>query len=155
MREGFGFSGKGGAAVNTEFAYLHTLAGRLRVKVTAVKGSPLKAEELERQFRACAGITQVTANPVTGNVLVLYDPQQLSQEEILDVLKKRGYLSGNGTAVARNTTAGQWGPRQELVQTFVHSVLEFALEKIRHELMQALVRSTLESALQRLVYALI
>jgi len=141
--------------VSAEFAYLHTLAGRLRVKVTAVKGLPQKAEGLERQFRACEGITQVTANPVTGNVLVLYDPQRLGQEEILDILEKRGYLSGNGKAVARNTTAGQWGSRQELVQTLVHSALEFALEKIRQELLQALVRSTLESALQRLVYALI
>jgi copper chaperone CopZ len=149
------FSEKGGAVVSAEFAYLHTLAGRLRVKVTAVKGSPQKAEGLERQFRVYGGITQVTANPVTGNVLILYDAQQVSQKEILDILKERGYFSGSGAAVPRNTAVGQQGSRQELVQTLLRSALEFALEKFRQELLQALVRSTLESALQRLVYALI
>ncbi|HEV8712733.1 MAG TPA: hypothetical protein VGX03_07905, partial [Candidatus Binatia bacterium] len=113
------------------------LAGRLRIKVAAVKGSSQKAKEIERQFQAYEGITQVTANPVTGRVLILYDSRQITQKEILDILKMRGYLLGNGTArtITRNTTVGQQGFRQELVQ--------------------ALVRSTLESALQRLVYALI
>jgi len=143
--------------VSAGSAYLHTLAGRLRIKVAAVKGSPQKAEKIERQFQACEGITQVTANPVTGNVLILYDSQQIKQEEILDLLKVQGYLSENDIAqtVAKNTTAEQQGFSRELVQTLVRSTMEFALQRFRQELVQTLVHSTMEFALRRLVYALI
>jgi len=142
--------------VNTDYTYLHALDGRLRIKITAVKGSSQKAQELEQQFQAREGITQVTANPVTGNVLILYDSQQIKQEEILDLLRRQGYLPENSrirTGVKDATTAEQ-GANQELAQTLGLN-MEFALRRVGQELGQTLVRSTMEVALHRLVYALI
>jgi len=117
-------------------ACLHALDGRLRIKVAAVKGSSQKAEAIERRLQACEGITKVTANPVTGSVLVLYDSQQLKQEEILDVLKRQGCLSESGRmrTVAENGGAAQSGFSQELVQTLVRSTMEFALQRLVYTL---------------------
>jgi copper chaperone CopZ len=122
--------------MNADSAYLHALAGRLRIKVAAVKGSSQKAKEIERQFQAYEGITQVTANPVTGSVLILYDSRQIKQEEILDMLKGQDCLLENGKAqtVARTVTAAQQGFSQELVQTLMRSTMEFALQKLVYTL---------------------
>jgi copper chaperone CopZ len=120
------------AVVNAVSAYLHALDGRLRIKVPSVKGSSKMAQEIERQLQACEGITQVTANPVTGSVLILYEPQQIKQKEILDIFKSQGCLPENSPAraVAKNEAAAQPGFSQELVQTLVRSTMEFALQRL-------------------------
>jgi hypothetical protein len=124
------------AVVNARAVHLHALDGRLRIKITALKGSPQKAQEIERRFQTCEGITQVTANPVTGSVLILYDSQQIKQGEILDMLKSQGCLPENGTAraVAKNVVETQPGFGHELVQTVVLSTMEFALQRLVYTL---------------------
>ena len=142
--------------MNTDCAYLHAIDGRLRIKIATVKGSARQAQKIELQLQACEGITQVTANPVTGNVLILYDSQQIKQEEILDLLSSRGYLSENSRTQigSRHGTTAQPGFNQELAQA-LRLNLELALQRFGQELGQTLVRSTMEVALHRLVYALI
>lgn len=53
---------------------VHAVPGRIRVKVSKVKENPTLAGEIERQLSTIQGIRRVEANPVTGSVLVLYDP---------------------------------------------------------------------------------
>ncbi len=122
--------------MNAGAAYLHALDGRLRIKVTALKGSPQKAREIEHKFQTCEGITQVTANPVTGSILILYDSCQIKQEKILDILKSLGCLPENGKAraAAENGVAAQPGFGRELVQTVVLSTMEFALQRLVYTL---------------------
>jgi hypothetical protein len=78
----------------------------------------------------------VTANPVTGSILILYDSQQIKQGEILDMLKSQGCLPENGTAraVAKNVVETQPGFSRELVQTVVLSTMEFALQRLVYTL---------------------
>ena len=84
--------------------YIHALDGRLRIKLATVKGSPTKAAEIEGRLRSHPGIMHVSANSLTGNVLILYDYQTLAQHELFDTLRSLGYLRepaaigrGNGT----------------------------------------------------------
>ena len=72
--------------------YLHALEGRLRIKVAGVKGSPTGASRVEAHLRPVEGILEVVANPVTGNVLVLYDPATTHQGEIVRALRALGCL---------------------------------------------------------------
>src|SRR2546429_3114789 len=74
------------------FAFLHMLDGRLRVKVADVKGSPRVAALVEAQLAELQGVDDVSANPLTGSVLVLYDPAQVGVEEIMEVLRAGGYF---------------------------------------------------------------
>jgi hypothetical protein len=72
--------------------YLHALPGRLRIKILRIKHLPARALQLEAQLRQVAGIIQVKANPLTGNVLVRHDPDRLPQDQVLAALRSLGYL---------------------------------------------------------------
>ncbi|MGA8571655.1 MAG: HMA2 domain-containing protein [Desulfobaccales bacterium] len=82
--------------------YVHALEGRLRIKLPEIKRAALKAREVERHLHGLAGVESVSANPTTGNVLILYNPQAIEQEELFFFLMQWGYLSpsreGSGRA---------------------------------------------------------
>jgi copper chaperone CopZ len=123
--------------VNVISPYIHALNGRLRIKVAEVKGSPIKALEVEGQLRRIDGIDHVRANPITGNVLVLYDPARIEQFEIFGALQRLGYLREN----ANFRTAAKSHP--------------LAFDGLGEAMAETLVRTTMELAVQRLVSALI
>jgi hypothetical protein len=102
--------------------YLHALDGRMRIKITEVKGCPAAAEELTRYLLSSHGIDKVNANPITGNVLIIYNPQQISQEGILTLLKDAGYLKRS----ARVPASGGEG----LVSVLAKAVMETALQSM-------------------------
>src|SRR5690349_12287281 len=72
--------------------YLHVLDGRLRIKLPQVKGSPQSALAVEQLLLRLDGVTDVTANPTTGNVLVLFTSAVIGQHDIIAALQKTGYL---------------------------------------------------------------
>jgi len=110
-------------------AYIHALEGRLRIKVLEVKGSPANAWHVEPRLAAMDGINQVTANPRTGNVLVLYDSCRTSQHEIVEVLQSWGYLQSDG--IERAPARGGVGIFPDsLANTLVRSSVEFALQRL-------------------------
>lgn len=61
---------------------VHTPAGRLRLKVEAVRRSPDAAQTVEATLRAIPGVLEATANPGTGSVSILYQPKQIAAPEI-------------------------------------------------------------------------
>jgi len=78
--------------MHIDSTYVHTLEGRLRIKAAGVKGSPSGAGRVEARLREIAGVLNVAANPMTGNVLVLYDPAIASQGLVVDALRALGCL---------------------------------------------------------------
>jgi copper chaperone CopZ len=52
----------------------HAIPGRIRLRIPAIKGEPGLSREVQRQLSALPVIRRVEVNPVTGSVLVLYDP---------------------------------------------------------------------------------
>lgn len=80
-------------------SYVHMLEGRLRIKVTEIKGSADKAVEVEATIRELRGVTHVKANSVTGNVLVLFDSEETNHYHIIGTLKDLGCLSKLSHAV--------------------------------------------------------
>lgn len=74
--------------------YLHVLDGRVRIKIPAIKGAPQRALALEQRLLALDGINSVTANPTTGNVLILFEAPIISHNDIIAAIQKLGYLTG-------------------------------------------------------------
>ncbi|MGO9017614.1 MAG: HMA2 domain-containing protein [Syntrophobacteraceae bacterium] len=72
--------------------YFHAIDGRMRLGIPGVKGSWAKAQELKDRIINYQGINDVRPNPTTGNVLITYDPQRISQYDILKSLYELGYL---------------------------------------------------------------
>ena len=101
--------------------YLHILDGRLRIKLPHVKGAPQKALAVEQLLRGLDGVTAVTANPTTGNVLVLFTSAVIGQYDIIAVLQKTGYLSDDHAAAPG---------RKSLTSIVVQSALELAIERL-------------------------
>ena len=75
--------------------YVHLLDGRLRIRILAVKGSPANAREIEGKFRRIDGIKQVQANPITGNVLFLFDSDRIRHEGLVGALLAEGWISAD------------------------------------------------------------
>ena len=102
--------------------YLHVLDGRMRIKINAVKGSTGSATEITRYLLKFHGIDQVNPNPVTGNVLILYNTKQISQEDILKLLQEAGYL--------HRTTPMPTSRGEGLVAVVAKAVMETALQSM-------------------------
>ena len=101
--------------------YLHVLDGRLRIKLPQVKGTPQRALAVEQLLLGLDGVTDVTANPTTGNVLVLFTSAVISQHDIIAALQKTGYLSDDHAAAQS---------RKSLTSIVMQSAIELAIERL-------------------------
>lgn len=72
--------------------YHHQTPGRLRVRVTNLKNRVEAAKSLQVLLCSQSGVKRVSANPVTANVLISYDPKLLSYEDIMESLADLGHL---------------------------------------------------------------
>jgi copper chaperone CopZ len=79
--------------MTTGSLFIHSLEGRLRLKIPQVKGAAAKALEIEAHLRHFTGVESVSANPVTGSVLILYDSSLIDQGHLISIFKESGYLS--------------------------------------------------------------
>ncbi len=102
-------------------SYIHMLEGRLRIKVSEIKGSEDRAIEVEATIRELQGVTHVKANAVTGNVLVLFDSEETNHYHIIGTLKDLGCLSKlSHGAPSRSANTTKWteavvGPLAQMV----------------------------------------
>jgi hypothetical protein len=105
-------------------SYVHALEGRLRIKIPEVKGAPSQAREVESHLQLLTGMEEVSANPVTGNVLILYNPSLLREDQIISTLQESGYLE-------KATPKSQGDGMVEMLTTTVaSSLMEVALTRL-------------------------
>jgi hypothetical protein len=108
--------------MNMDSLYVHSLEGRLRIKIPRIKGAAGLAQEVERRLRQSPGLEYVSANPTTGSVLILYDPGLTTQEDILSSLERLGYLS--------QPPSTRPGVVEKLTATVAASLMEVALSRL-------------------------
>jgi copper chaperone CopZ len=73
-------------------SYYHCVPGRMRVRMPALKHQPGRGAEVERLLRGIAGVSAVTFTPLTGSVVVLFDPDRIGPDQISGCLKDGGLL---------------------------------------------------------------
>jgi len=104
--------------------YLHAIDGRIRIHISEVKGSWVKAREAAARLMKYEGIVNVNANPTTGNVLINYDSRRISQCDVFQDLRDLGYLkAGRLTAPSlpiKRSDHSEWGD----------TIARFALEAL-------------------------
>lgn len=105
-------------------SYVHALEGRLRIKIPEVKGAPSQAREVESHLQLLTGMEEVSANPITGNVLIIYDPCLLREDQIISTLQELGYLEK-----ASPRSKGD-GMVEILTNTVASSLMEVALTRL-------------------------
>lgn len=115
-------------------SYLHLLNGRIRIRSSVIKGNLPRAQLLTQQLQTHTGITQVATNTLTGSVLVLYDPEQVTQEQVLHLLSTVGQLpelnSFRGFEVTADAISLQRTFKQELFHTVVRASVDFAVQRL-------------------------
>jgi Ca2+-transporting ATPase len=75
------------SSVGHQIQILHQSApGRLRLKVSGLYRSDKTKSRLERQISGLRSVESVTANPLTGNVLIHFDVSQARLDELLSAL---------------------------------------------------------------------
>ena len=113
-------------------SYVHALEGRLRIKIPAAKGDDSKAREIERQLRHFAGVDYVSANPTTGNVLILYNSHLTEQGHIISSLRELGYLNQTvpGAGGATTSSLDPHGVVEKVTTTVAATIMEVALTRL-------------------------
>jgi len=109
--------------------YAHVLEGRLRIKVAGVKGSPDGAARVEARLGSIDGVFAVAANPMTGSVLVEYDPATVQQGGIIGALRALGCLP---------PAAGDEPPQPKLLVRLAGAVAQAATEAALQQALGAL-----------------
>jgi len=68
--------------------YVHDVPGRLRIKNEALKANPVLSAAVQSQLEGLHGVEKITVNPMTGSILIHYDPSGLSSREIFKAARK-------------------------------------------------------------------
>ncbi|QBD75003.1 HAD family hydrolase [Ktedonosporobacter rubrisoli] len=71
-------------AISSEPQVLHSITGRLRVHLPGWEGGGKRS--VESELRQLQGVQRAQANALTGNVLILFDPTQTSEQQLLKAL---------------------------------------------------------------------
>jgi hypothetical protein len=118
--------------MNRSASCVHALTGRLRIKIPGIKGNEMQAQAIERQFHPRFGMQEVSANPVTGSVLFIYDPHLLSQEEIFATLEELGYFkdASGRPASFLSSTSGDQGVVDRITSSLASGIMEVALTRL-------------------------
>jgi copper chaperone CopZ len=69
--------------------YLHHVPGRLRVRMPAIRNNAQITSEVEGLFDIY-GVDNLKINPLTGSVVIHFDPALVSHDQILQILKTKG-----------------------------------------------------------------
>lgn len=67
---------------------VHAIRGRVRVKISQLRDNPEFAREICQRLSGVRGIRRIEANPLTGSLLVLYDPEEMTSLESLFALSE-------------------------------------------------------------------
>lgn len=78
--------------------YLHNVPGRIRIKTPLVKGKHAIAQDLEEKIRVLPGVKMVSANALTGSILVHYDENGIDAGAIADLVSRETGLDLSGAA---------------------------------------------------------
>ncbi len=106
--------------------YLHNVPGRLRVKIPSIKHLNHKAKKVESLFEFKEGIERVRANAVTGSLTINYDPELVSVDQLLAVLKEHGHLESDRSLV---NAAGDYVTATRVTQAVGKAMINWALSK--------------------------
>jgi hypothetical protein len=75
--------------------YIHSVPGRLRVKVPTIRRQTSKGQKVQALLENLDGIDQTTVNTITGSVVIHYDDEIIDVKEILDILKRHNYFDAS------------------------------------------------------------
>jgi Ca2+-transporting ATPase len=80
--------------------------GRARLRVPAVRGKPVLAARLADRLGADSGVLEVRASPVTGSMLVFFDPTRLDARALMRAVRR--HVRVDAGTNGHQAGVGQW-----------------------------------------------
>ena len=77
--------------------YVHHVPGRVRVKIPTIKNRPLKAKQVRQVLECQGGLDQIDINLATGSVVVHYDSDITSADQVLSLLEYHDFFDKSMT----------------------------------------------------------
>jgi hypothetical protein len=89
----------GGSRKRFMKTYIHSVPGRLRIRISHAKDNPGLGAEIRNILQSREAITRVAFNATTGSIVVHYRKRETTSEAILADLETGGYLNPGSTAM--------------------------------------------------------
>ncbi|PTB17894.1 hypothetical protein C9I57_25555 [Trinickia symbiotica] len=126
---------------------IHHVPGRLRLKLSAIKRNDARARLAEQQLGVLDGVRSAIGNPLTGSLVVRFDPELISAERIFAELRACGLLDALAIpyVTAPAATMPQIGgmaramPSRSLADALVDKAIEALVERCAIALVAALI----------------
>jgi CheY-specific phosphatase CheX len=116
--------------------HYHLVPGRLRIKLARLKRNDSGARIAERRLCAIVGVRNVTANTLTGSVVVRFDPALAKVSSILDALKALGLMDSAAQPMIEGLAPVSTAP---LADKLAKRALETLVERCALALVAALI----------------
>jgi hypothetical protein len=77
--------------------YVHNIPGRLRIKSAIIKKNPPAGGRVRALLSSTPGVQKLDVNLLTGSILIRYECQGVSADELLRKLNQAGYFEPSKT----------------------------------------------------------
>jgi hypothetical protein len=77
-------------------SYVHHVPGRLRVRIPALRNNPYEIENVSAILNI-RGTYKIKANPLTGSLVITYNPDMITAHQLLDIMVAQGYYRADQT----------------------------------------------------------
>jgi hypothetical protein len=75
--------------------YLHHTPGRLRIKIPVIRRKPHQVAKVKALLDDMDGISSLTIKPLTGSVVIYFDPDALHVHQVTNLLRQHGYFDAS------------------------------------------------------------
>ncbi len=72
--------------------YMHCVPGRMRLKSPGWKSFPDEGEQARRALQSLPGVRSAAFTPLTGSLVVHFDPHAVLADEITEALSAKGLI---------------------------------------------------------------
>lgn len=118
---------------------IHHVPGRLRIRLSGLKGNRDKAHSIQLELTVLAGVTDAESNLRTGSVIVRYDPKLTNVGAVLSALDLEGLSPTFANTPVRNPVNDQKRIAQQAALAVLSVFAEKALERSVPILLAALL----------------
>jgi hypothetical protein len=127
-------AGAGDRPAAFEFDIVHHIQGRLRLRSAALKGNAGACEQARYHLAQIGGVKEANANPITGSVLLEYDPSLLPPGKLSELLAAYGYVLR--ATDAETEAGGKWADK--LASAVMDWVINSLVERLALAMITAL-----------------
>lgn len=120
--------------------YVHSLPGRLRVRMSRLRGCPEEVQRLRALLQRVHGIRSVSTNDRLGSLLITYDTGVVGEHQLWEALQLPA--GGGSVAVIRpDPSSGSAAPGAALAGRAGEALVEAAAQKLAEIAVMAMVRA--------------